>query len=260
VSRGTKATAALVLLGLLTAASVVRAEVSQEQQLRVIVAGKLSPHALPRVAKAPVAVSIAGRISTSDGSPPPQLQTLRIDLNRHGSLDYAGLPICPFDRIQPASSARALAACRSALVGQGRFWANIVLAGQAPYPSQGKLLVFNGRRHGRPVLLGQIYSPRPFANSFVIVFTVHRLRRGSFGTALTASLPKALGNWGYVTAIEMTLAREFRYRGARHSYVSAGCPAPPGFSTATYPLARTSFRFAGGFELGSTLNRNCRVR
>lgn len=255
-----KAALLLCTPALLIGAAFAGAEVGRDGELQVRVSGEISPRSLPRSGAAPVAVSIAGRITTADDSDPPQLKTLRIELNRHGQLDFAGLPVCPYDRIQPASSARALAACRSSLVGQGRFWANIVLAGQQPYPSQGRLLVFNGRRNGRPVLLGQIYSPRPFATSFVIVFSVSRLAGGNYGTALTASLPEALSSWGYVTAIEMKLERSYRYRGADRSYVTAGCPAPLGFPAATFPLVRTSFRFADGRELETTLIRSCRAR
>lgn len=237
-----------------------RAETVQDGALRVKVVGGLSPKTLPRTGTAPVSVTVAGRITTTDDSPPPQLQTLRIEINRRGRIDSKGLPVCPYDRIQPASSARALASCRSALVGRGRFWANIVLSGQEPYPSQGQLLVFNGRLHGRPVLYGQIYAPKPFATSFVITFSVRRVHHGRFGTVLTASLPRALGNWGYVTAIRMNLSRRYVYRGRRHSYLSAGCPAPPGFPGASFALARTSFRFSGGADLATTLNRECAAR
>lgn len=249
----------LAVLALLALAGVARAEKQEKDGLRVTVSGSLTPKALPRTGVAPISVSVAGRISTADGRTPPQLKTMRIELNRHGRLDFAGLPVCPLARIQPASSSRALSACRSALVGKGRFWADIVLSGQEPYPTQGQLLVFNGRRNGRPVLFGQIYAPRPFATSFVIVFEMRHIDHGDYGTSLTADLPAALGNWGYVTAIEMKLERSYRYRGARHSYLSAGCPAPAGFPGTSFPLARTSFSFAGGLELISTLARSCRV-
>jgi len=234
--------------------------VAQKDNLRVAVTGRLAPGSLPRAGAAPVSVSVAGHIATTDGSVPPQLQTLRIELNRQGHIDYAGLPVCPFSRIQPASTARALSVCRSSLVGGGSFAANIGLFGQDAYSVQGRLLVFNGRRHGRPALFGQIYSPRPFATSFVITFAVGHRAHGPYGTVLTASLPEALGNWGYLTAIEMKLSRRYVYRRASHSYISAGCPAPAGFPAAVFPFARTSFRFAGVGRIGSTLVRSCRVR
>jgi hypothetical protein len=75
-----------------------------------------------------------------------------IEINRHGSIDYQGLPVCRISQIQPASNERALAACRSSLVGQGRFFGTITLPGSAPYPIEGKLLVFNGLFETAPVV------------------------------------------------------------------------------------------------------------
>jgi List-Bact-rpt repeat protein len=235
-------------------------EIDQEGTLRVTVTGKLSPKRLPRTRVAPIAVSVGGAISTTDASLPPQLKTLRIELNRHGKLDYAGLPTCVYNRIQPGSSSRALSACRSSLVGRGSFTANITLAGQEPYPTRGRLLVFNGLRGRKPVLYGHIYSASPFATSFVIVFSVQRLGGGTYGTALNAPLPKAMDAWGRLTGLEMTLSRRYNYLGRRRSYISSGCPAPRGFPGAVFPLARASFTFDGGTKLSSVFTSTCKVR
>ena len=207
-----------------------------------------------------MAVSLGGDLSTTDGSDLPRLRTLRIEINRGGRLEEQGLPSCPLAQIAVATSERAAAACRGALVGSGTFHANIVLRGQAPYPTTGKLLLFNGRSHGKPVLLGHIYASKPFATSFVITFKIAERGHGAYGTVLSASLPEALGNWGYVTGIEMKLSRRYTYKGKRHSYLSAGCPAPKGLSTVPFPLIKASFGFDGGRKLSSTLNRSCRVR
>jgi DNA-binding beta-propeller fold protein YncE len=234
--------------------------IAQKGTLRVSVAGRLSPQRLPRAGAAPISVMVGGKVSTTDQSLPPRLEGLRIEINRQGRLDHKGLPTCPYEEIHPASSARALAACRNALVGQGGFSANIELSGQEPYPTQGKLLVFNGRRGGRPVLFGHIYAPRPFATSFVIVFKLQKLAKGSYGTALAASLPKALGKWGNLTGIEMTLSRRYVVHGEHRSFLSAGCPAPAGFPGASFPLARASFAFEDGVGLSSVLDGSCKVR
>jgi len=235
-------------------------EVTQKGALRLGVSGELSPRRLPRSGAAPIAVSVNWKIATTDGSAVPQLKKLRIEINRNGHFDSTGLPTCPYDSIQTASSGRALAGCRSALVGEGSFRADIALKGQAPYSTQGRLLVFNGKSHGKPVLLGQLYSPHPFATSFVITFTVDKLERGPYGTALTASLPPALASWGNLTAVDMKLARRYTYRGTHHSFISGACPAPKGFPGAVFPLTRTSFDFAGGRKLTSTLTDSCKVR
>jgi hypothetical protein len=250
--------AALVLV--LSISTLAQAETTQKGNLRVTVTGKLSPHNLPRSGAAPVAVSVDGQISTTDESPPPQLRQLKIEINSHGRLDYQGLPLCRIGQIQPASNSRALHACRSALVGQGSFAATISLPGQAPYPTQGRLLLYNGKEGGHQVLLGHIYNFHPFASSFVIVFQISTRRHGEYGTTLTANLAKALGDKRNLTGISMTLSRRYAYRGARRSFLSAGCPAAKGFPGATYSLARTSFAFAGGTTLSSTLPSSCGAR
>jgi hypothetical protein len=250
------------LLLLLGGATIARAngEVERKDNLQVVVSGKLSPHRLPRQGSAPVSVSVQGKISTLDGSNPPQLERLTIAINRHGHFETRGLPICRIGEIQPASNARALQACRSALVGKGKFFGTISLPGQAPYPIEGELLVFNGREGSHQVLLGHIYSPHPFATSFVISFEIKHSGHGVFGTTLVANLNRALGKKRNLTGIEMTLSRRYSSSGARRSYISAGCPAPKGFPSIHYPLAKTSFTFAGNTTLQATLTRSCGVR
>jgi hypothetical protein len=243
----------------LLAAGAARAEVVQRGNLRVAVSGALTPTRLPRTGTAPIAVTVGGKITTTDGSLPPQLHRLQIELNRHGRLETTGLPECMISRIQPASTARALGACRPALVGRGTFTVDAVLGGGEPYPTAGTLLVFNGSYKGRPALLAQIYAAHPFATSFVIPFVIHHLPHGLYGTSLTATVPPALAGWGHVTGLQMRLHRKYSYRGKRHSLISAGCPAPEGVGAAVFTLARTAFSFAGGVELNSSLERNCQA-
>ena len=248
----------LALAVVVGGAALANAEVAQKGNVRVDVSGSLSPQALPRSGVAPISVSIGGRIKTTDQSAPPVLKTLKIELNRNGRIDTEGLPVCSYGSIQPASSSRALSACRSSVVGKGSFTAEISLTGQEPYPTKGTLLAFNGLKGGKPVLYGQIYAPRPFATSFVIVFSIKKAK-GTFGTVLSASLPASLRSWGNLTGIELKLARNYTSGGKRHSYLSAGCPAPKGFDGANFSLARASFGFEGGKTLSSILTRNCRV-
>jgi hypothetical protein len=242
------------------APSATTSEVTQKGSVRVAVSGRFSPRRLPRKGAAPISVLVGGQISSTDGARAPRLKSLSIELNRHGQIDHEGLPICAYEAIQPASTQRALSACRPALVGEGNFEAEITLAGQEPYPTKGKLLVFNGRSKGKPVLFGQIYAARPFATSFVIVFAIKKLTKGAYGTELSAELPHAMGSWGNLTAIQMRLSRRYSYKGARYSYLSAGCPAPTGFDQVSFPLARASFGFEEGKILSSVLTRSCRAR
>jgi hypothetical protein len=229
--------------------------------LQLSVEAKLSPRKLPRQRKAPVAVSVGWKIASTDPTQrPPALKTVQIQINRGGVLDTIGLPDCPYGKIQPASTQRALANCRPSLIGRGSFSAQVGLEGQESYSSQGEMVLFKSTRAGKPVLYGQIYTSYPFAASFVIVFGLSEQRKGTFGTTLTAKLPANLRAWGNLTEVKMRLARSFHFKGERHSFLSASCPAPKGFSKTPFRLAKTSFAFAGGTNVSQTLSETCRAR
>jgi len=238
-----------------TTSSIVR-----KGNLQVKVSGSIAPKRLPRETSAPVSVSIAGQIATTDQSPPPELEELQVDLNRHGSLETTGLPLCRVGQIHPASTSRALSECGRSLVGSGSFGVDVVLAGQEPYPTVGRMLLFNGTYKHKHALLGQIYSVHPFANSFVIPFVIHDKAKGIYGLSLSAKLPAALTSWGRVTGLKLELRRSYSYAGKRRSFISASCPAPKGFSRAPFTLARTSFRFADSRTLTQTVADDCQVR
>jgi hypothetical protein len=242
----------------LAALSPARAEVIQRGDIRVGFAGRLTPHVLPRSGTVPVKISFDGRITTTDGSAPPQLRRITIDLNRDGRLDDSGLPVCHMDQIQPATNQRALEACRAAKVGEGRFSAEVLLPTQAPFPQAGKVLAFNGVYRGRPAILAHVFGTEPVATSYTLPFLLSS-RGGTFGTRLSASLPDVGPKWGYVTGLSISLGRAFRSHGRVHSYLSAGCPAPSGFPGATFPLARASFGFQNQ-TLSATLVRSCGAR
>jgi hypothetical protein len=243
----------------LLVAAIATAAVVQQGNLRITVLAQLKPYKLPRDKPAPIAVFVAGHLTNAQGGIPPQLQRMTIRVNKHGLLQSKGLPSCQVPRIQPGSTERALERCSDALIGSGRFWANIVLPDQGAYPTQGRLLIFNGREGGRPQVLAHIYTNHPFNSSFVIPFSIRRVSKGPYGTELEASLPEALGSWGYLDRIKLTLRRKYRYRGKQLSYFNAACPAPKGAERASFPLAYAEFFFAGRKPMGATVNKTCGV-
>lgn len=247
-------------VAVLAAASLAHAAVVQQGNLRVTVLSQVQPYKLPRKGTAPIAVFVSGHLDAPHGGIPAQLQAMTVEVNRHGLLQSKGLPVCRVPEIQPASTERALANCHEALIGSGQFWAHIVLPDQGAYPTHGRLLVFNGREKGRPTLLTHIYTANPFVSSFVIRFAIEHLNKGTYGTQLSASLPQALGSWGYVDRIKLTLKRKYHYQGRELSYFNSGCPAPQGARSTVFPLALGSFEFAGGISLSAKVVKSCGVR
>jgi hypothetical protein len=250
---GKKRATALLGSALLTLALIAApgsAEVSQKNGVRVAVDGRLSPSKLPRKGSAPVSVSVSGKIDSLNEASLPQLQKLTVAINSAGHLDLKGIPHCRIGHINPSNNREALEACGSSLIGEGSFSADVKLPEQSPFPSEGKLLAFNGTIGGKPAIFGHIYGTKPLPTSFVLPFRVKQAK-GTFGTVLEAAFPRATGEWGYVTGISLNLDKRF---------LSAGCPALQGVSKAVFPLLQTSFPFVGGLKLKNTLTRNCTAK
>ena len=137
------------------------------------------------------------------------------------------------------------------MIGEGSFSANVVLPEQSPFPSKGKLLAFNGTIGRQPAVFAHIYGTEPIPTSYVFAFRIAQKKSGPYGTILETSFPRATGDWGYVTGIELNLDKRF---------LTAGCPAPAGFNKVAFPLMKTSFQFKGGLKLENTLARSCEAK
>src|SRR3954447_26104826 len=96
-------------VGALTCASLARASVIQEGNLRITVLSQILPYKLPRQGTAPIAVFVAGHLSAPHGGIPSQLQEMTVEVNKPGLLQSKALPACPLPKLQPASTERALA-------------------------------------------------------------------------------------------------------------------------------------------------------
>ena len=253
-----RAGALATLVAIAVCAAMAHAAVVQEGNLRITLTSQVQPYKLPRDKPAPIAVFVAGHLQAPHGGIPAQLQQMTVKVNRHGLLQSKGLATCPLSRLQPASTERALANCAGAVIGSGQFWAHIVLPDQGAYGTHGRLLIFNGKEGGHPVLLTHIFTSNPFFSSFVLTFAIKKTK-GTYGTELSTSLPEALGSWGYVDRIKLTLKRKYAYRGKELSYFNSACPAPKGVKRVVFPLAKASFEFAEGLTLTTKVEKPCAV-
>lgn len=254
------AIAVVLVVALLGAAVAAQGEIYRKGNLRVTFDGRLLPHALPRDHPAPVTVHLDGTVGTFDGTRPPQLREMSVAMNRAGQLYTTGLPTCTASQLQQTSSDAALDLCGDALVGHGRFAAKVDFSEAPLIPAQGKVLVFNSRIGGKPAMLLHLFGSTPVRAAFVLPFRIARSNKGEFGTIFSTKIPVLASDLGYVTDIELTIGRTYRYAGKRRSFLSASCAAPAGFPGGSYELAKTTFSFADGTRLTSRLTRDCVVR
>ncbi len=252
------ATVVLLLLAAGALAAVAGANVVQSGNVRVTFHAAFSPHVLPRERPAPISVEVEGKISTTDGTQPPPLQKLRIELSSSGRIETRGLPACRASALQSTSSEKALANCGPAQIGHGKFQADLQLSGR-PILVDGRALAFNGVVGGRAGMFIHIYISRPVKVTLVIPLKISR-GTGRFGTVLTTRVPKLAGGFGSITQLQLKIGRRYSYRGQRRSYLNASCSAPEGFPGATFTFARGVFSFAGGRTMNAFLSRSCQVR
>lgn len=252
------ATFALLVIATGALAAAAAAEVVQSGNVRVTFHAEFTPHALPRDRPGPISVEVDGQISTTDGSQPPPLQRLRLELSSSGKIDTVGLPACRAATLQSTSSNLALQRCGPAQVGHGKFEAQLQLSGR-PIPVDGRALAFNGVVGGRAGMFIHIYISRPVQVTLVIPLKISH-GSGRFGTVLTTRVPKLAGGFGSITELQLKIGRRYTYRGARHSYLSAACAAPDGFPGASFTFAKAIFGFEGGRKMHAFISRSCQVR
>ena len=237
-----------------------QAEIVKNGDVIVSFHGDISPQKLPRDRSRPGRrCRWAPRSRRTDPADPPVLERIVLAINSHGVIQSKGLPTCPLaklSRSQPAARLSAPAATP---------WSATATSppaspcpARAPFASNGPLLAFNGTYKGTPGDLrpGRHRSTLPL--TYVIVFEISKTK-GTFGTRLDATLPPIASEYGYISAFDMSLSRQYSAGGKKLSYASAGCPAPKGLNVASFPLARASYKFSGGRTLTQTLQRDCKV-
>ncbi|HEX5990399.1 MAG TPA: hypothetical protein VFY75_09320 [Solirubrobacterales bacterium] len=234
-----------------------KAERTIEDGLEVAFNADFAPHALPRSEPAPVKVQIEGRIATTDGSHPPPLRWLEIEIHRNGILSGKGLPVCSSRALQSTSTQTALARCGPALVGKGSFRAQVDLGREVS--SAGRILAFNSRHAGKPALLLHLFAAVPVRFTLVVPLVAEKQAKGQFGTVLRARIPR-IGGIVSVTQIGLDIGRRYSFGGKRRSYVSAACSAPSGLPGAVFAFAKGRFRFEGHRDIEMKLVRACSVR
>lgn len=187
--------------------------------------GGISPSKLPRHGSAPITARLIGEISTRDGSHPPALRSVDLDVDRTIEVHAAGLPICKPRAIEAVTTAEARRVCGPALVGSGEAEVEVAFPESTPFSARGPVLLFNGGIHGASTLvLLHAYVSVPVPTAIVTTASVKRIHEGRFGLEIAAKIPPIAGAAGSVTKFELKVGRRFTYRGQRKSFLTASCP------------------------------------
>ncbi len=213
--------------------------------------GGIFPTKLPKHGFAPARARIIGKIGTADGTHPPALQHVELDVDKTIRVDAVGLPTCQAGQLEARSTKDAKRACGDAIVGSGSAEVQVAFPEQAPFSSTGPMTLFNGGVHGKTTLvLLHAFVDVPAPTAIVVPATLTRIHKGRFGLHLEATIPRIAGGAGSATHFELEVGRRFTYRGQKKSFISAGCP------TGSW-MTKGHVQFDDGTEVGLTHLFSC---
>jgi hypothetical protein len=234
-------------LALIVAASALaKREVVRVGNLFLADNGGISPSKLPKHESVPITARLDGEIGTLDGSHPPAVRTVTLDIDHTIQINAVGLPICRPGQIQARATAAARRACASAIVGSGEGEVEVAFPEQRPFSAKGPVVLFNGGVHGRTTLVFiHAYVAVPAPTAIVATAKITRIHRGRFGLHIVAQIPKIAGGAGSVTKFQLSVGRKFTYKGKKESFLAASCP------TGHY-VTEGEVLFSDGTKLGLT--------
>jgi hypothetical protein len=213
--------AALIALLIAASAYAIKAEIGNTF---VSATASLQPRVLPPRADAPVTLTTVTRIGTKDGSPPPVLRQLVFMVDRHGSIDASGVPVCTLAKLAGTTPAEARKRCAASLVGEGTGRAIVTLPGQAPMPVSSPLSFFNGPRvGGMPSLIAHAYETVPAPKTLLVPIAIERVSGGRYGYRARVELPAIAEGHGAPTLAEATVGRTRKRAGKTVGYFNAHC-------------------------------------
>jgi len=208
--------------------------------------GGISPSVLPRNESVPVIAHLKGEIGTLDGSHPPAVRTVNLDIDKTIGVDAKGLPVCKQSKIVARETAIAKQVCGKALIGSGEGEVEVAFPEQRPFSAQGPVVLFNGGvRGGTTTVLVHAYVDVPAPTAIVTVAKITRIDHGPYGLHILARIPRIAGGYGSVTRFQLTVGRKFLYKGEQRSYLTASCP------TGSYKT-KGQVLFSDGTTLGET--------
>jgi hypothetical protein len=187
--------------------------------------GGFEPSSLPKTKLTPVALLLEGNIRSLDGSHPPALRELAIELDRNISVDLGGYPACHVGGIQIDPTMTLEERCPSAFLGNGSVHFEIQLDEQEPIQLQSELQIYNaGRKSGIPTIYFSAYLDRPVPGLWLATAKIKKTDNGIYRTKVTVAFPKVAGGGGSITSFNMRIKKRLSLNGKPFSPVTARCP------------------------------------
>jgi hypothetical protein len=217
------ATVAL-LAAALACTAVAFAVTTQIGDLKVSATAEFQPRQFPAHGTLPAHFSSIVRIKTVDGDQPPVLKTLSFEFDKHGKINFKGVPTCTMAQLEGTTPGEARKRCAGALLGTGIGKARVEMPGKAPFTISSPISIFNAPPEGgKPTMIAHAYETVPSPQALLTQFSVERIHHGRYGYRTEIEVPPIAGGYGAATLAEASFGRTYIHHGHKVGYVEAEC-------------------------------------
>jgi hypothetical protein len=215
--------AALLVVGLLCAAAAY-AITTQIGNLKVSATAEFQPRAFPKHGTLPATFGSIVRIKSVNGEQPPALKTLVFEFDKHGKLNFKGLPTCTVAKLEGTTPDEARKRCASSLLGTGVGKARVDIPGKPSLVMTSPISIFNAPPEGgKPALIAHAYETVPAPQALLVPFTVEKINHGRYGYRAELELPPIAAGDGAATLAEVSFGRTYTRHGHKVGYAEAEC-------------------------------------
>ena len=208
----------------LACAAAAVAVTTQIGNLKVSATAEFEPRAFPENGTLPAGFSSIVRIKTLNGDQPPALKTLIFEFDKHGKLNFKGVPTCTAAQLEGTTPSEARQRCAGALLGTGTGKARVETPGKAPFTITSPISIFNAPPEGgRPALIAHAYETVPSPQALLVPFTIEKVNHGRYGYRTEIELPPIAGGDGAAILAEAHFGRTYKRHGRKVGYAEAEC-------------------------------------
>lgn len=212
------------LVALLVGAAAAFAITTQIGPLKVSATGEFEPRAFPAHGTVPTSFTSTVRIRSLNAKPPPALKSLTFEFDKHGRINFKGVPTCTMAKLEGATPSQARSRCAGALVGTGVGKARVELPGKEPFTMTSPISIFNAPpQGGEPTLIAHAWETVPSPQALLTEFSIEKINHGRYGYRTEIALPPIAGGDGVATLAEASFGRTFKHGGKEVGYVEAEC-------------------------------------
>jgi hypothetical protein len=216
--------AVAVVATVLACAAVAAAITTQVGNLKVSATAEFTPRAFPEHGTVPAGFSSIVRIKTLNGDLPPALKTLIFEFDKHGKLNFKGVPTCTAAKLEGTTPGEARKRCAGALLGTGTGKARVEMPGKAPFTISSPISIFNAPPEGgRPAMIAHAYETVPTPQALLVPFSIEKVSHGRYGYRTEIELPEIAGGDGAAILAEAKFGRTYKRHGQKVGYAEAEC-------------------------------------